>query len=96
MGRASSQCLIIVLSIVARTFRKVEQATPSCRALGSGNDLWADLKGDHSILAVAAAVCVSSQGSESNNSICSIAMPFSEMIGTTGGARSGTPNGSGP
>ena len=38
MGRASSQCLIIGLSIAARTCRKVAQATPSCRALGSGKE----------------------------------------------------------
>ena len=38
MGRASSQCLVIGLSIAARTCRKVAQATPSCRALGSGNE----------------------------------------------------------
>ena len=37
MGRASSQCLVTGLSTVARTCRKVEQATPSYRAMGSGN-----------------------------------------------------------
>ena len=44
MGRASSQCLVIGLSTAARTCRKVAQATPSCRALGSGNKLQADLQ----------------------------------------------------
>ena len=34
VGRASSQCLVIGLSIAARSCRKVAQATPSCRALG--------------------------------------------------------------
>ena len=32
MGRASSQCLVVGLSIAARTCRKVAQAAPSCRA----------------------------------------------------------------
>ncbi len=49
MGRASSQCLVLGLSIAARTCRKVAQATPSCRALGSGNKLYADIQGDQSI-----------------------------------------------
>ena len=35
----SSQCLVAGLSTAARIFRKVIQATPSCRALGSGNEL---------------------------------------------------------
>ena len=39
MGRASSQCLVNGLSVAARSSRKVAQATPSCRALGSGNEL---------------------------------------------------------
>ena len=47
-------------------------------------------------LAVATAECVSSQGSKSNNSLCLIAVPSSEVIGNEGGACSGTPNGSGP
>ena len=38
MGRASSQCLDAGLLTVARTCRMVAQATPSCRALGSGNE----------------------------------------------------------
>ena len=37
MGRASSQCLVTGLSTVARACRKVELATPSYRAMGSGN-----------------------------------------------------------
>ena len=36
---ASSQCLVIGLSTVARTCRKVAQATPSCNALGNVNEL---------------------------------------------------------
>ena len=32
MDKASSQCLVIGLSTAARTYRKVSQATPSCRA----------------------------------------------------------------
>ena len=39
MDRASSQCLVIGLSTVASTWRKVVQATPSCRPLVSGNKL---------------------------------------------------------
>ena len=39
MGRASSQCLYMELSTAARTCRKVAQAAPSCRALGSSNKL---------------------------------------------------------
>ena len=38
MGRASNQCLVIGLSIAARTCRKVAQAAPGCRALGSLSD----------------------------------------------------------
>ena len=38
MGRASSQCLVAGLSTDAKTCRKVAQATPICRALGSGNE----------------------------------------------------------
>ena len=39
MGRASTQCMVVGLLIVARTCRKITQATPSCRALRSGNEL---------------------------------------------------------
>ena len=38
MGMASSQCLVAGLLAVAGTCRKVAQATPSGRALGSGNE----------------------------------------------------------
>ena len=38
MGRASSQCLIYGLLIASRACRKLEQATPRCRALGSGTE----------------------------------------------------------
>ena len=49
MGRASSQCLVAVLLTVARTCRKVAQATPSCRVLGCGIEPQADLVGAWSI-----------------------------------------------
>ena len=39
MGRASSQCLVVGLSRAAWTCRKVAEATPSRRALGSGHEL---------------------------------------------------------
>ena len=39
MSRASSKCLVVGLSIAARTCRKVAQATPSCRVLGSCHKL---------------------------------------------------------
>ena len=39
MGRSFSQCLVVGLSIAARICRKLAQATPSCRALGSGNKI---------------------------------------------------------
>ena len=45
MGRASSHCLVAGLLIVARKCRKVMQATPSCRAVGSGNEPQADFDG---------------------------------------------------
>lgn len=48
------------------------------------------------VLAIAAAGCVSSQGSESNNNLCLIAILSSEGIGATGGSCSGTPIGSRP
>ena len=38
MGRASSQDLVAGLLTVARTCWKMAQVTPSCRALGSGNE----------------------------------------------------------
>ena len=38
MGRVSSQCLLAGPFSVARTCRKVVQAAPSCRALGSDSD----------------------------------------------------------
>ena len=37
MGRASTPCLFVGLLTVTRTCKKVAQAAPSCRALGSGN-----------------------------------------------------------
>ena len=53
--------------VVARTLRKVAQAVPSCRALGSDNDLQAGVGGAQEHLAVAATHHVHSQGTESNN-----------------------------
>ena len=38
IDRASSQCLVAGLLTLARTCRKVAQATPRCRALGSANE----------------------------------------------------------
>ena len=38
IGRAGGQCLFAGLLTAERTCRKVMQATPSCRALGSGID----------------------------------------------------------
>ena len=38
MVMAGSQCLVAGLLTAARTCRKVAQATPSCRDLGSGNE----------------------------------------------------------
>jgi len=43
MGRASSQCLAAWLLVASRTCRKAAQATPTCRALGSGYEPQADL-----------------------------------------------------
>ena len=45
MGWASSQCPVAGLLTVARTYRKVAQATPSCRALGCGIEVHPDLGG---------------------------------------------------
>ena len=47
-------------------------------------------------LAIAATQWVSSQGCESNNSLCLIAMAYYEVIRTTGGACIVTPSGSSP
>ena len=49
MGRAGSQCLVAGVLIVARICRKVAQDTPSCRALGRGNEPQADLGSAQSI-----------------------------------------------
>ena len=38
MGRAIRQCLVAGLLTVARTCRKVAQATLSCRPPGGGNE----------------------------------------------------------
>ena len=47
-------------------------------------------------LAVAAVGCVISQGDESNNSLCWIAVPSPEVTRTISGACSGISSGSGP
>ena len=50
MGRASIQCLVTGLLTVVRTYKKVAQAIiPSCRALGCGNKVQADLGSAQSI-----------------------------------------------
>ena len=43
MGRTSSQCLVPGLLTVSRTYRKLAQATPICRAQESGNEPEANL-----------------------------------------------------
>lgn len=45
MGRTSNQWLLAGLLTVARICRKLAQATPCCRTLGSGNEAYADLHG---------------------------------------------------
>ena len=57
MGRASSQCLVAGLLTVARTCRKVAQATPSCMALGRGNEPQANLGGAWSISQCSGRAC---------------------------------------
>ena len=74
MGRAGSQCLVAGLLTVARTHQKAAQATPSCRALGSGNEFQADLSHVRSIWLWPAG-WMSSHGSESNNGWCLVTMP---------------------
>ena len=49
MGIAYSQCLVAGLLTLVRTHGKVAQATPHCRALGSGNEPRADLGSSQSI-----------------------------------------------
>ena len=98
MVRASSQCLVIGLSTAARP----AGSSKACCAgrwhrlllvAGCWKVVITSRWPDH--LAVAAAGCVSSQGSESNNSLYLIATLF-WGVGTTGGVCSGTPIGSGP
>ena len=95
MGRANSQCLVPRPLTVARTLGAVELAAPGCSALGSGSDHQAP-----EALVMAAAGCVHSQGSESNNRWCSVAVPFSamtpEVTGATGGTCSWTLSGGEP
>ena len=57
MDRASSPCLVAGLSTAARTCRKAAEATPSCRALGGGNELQADLQGDRAFGSCNSRVC---------------------------------------
>ena len=66
MGRASSQFLVAGLLTAARTYRKVAQATPSYRALGSGNEPRQFYKMPRAF-GSGTAGCVSSWGSESND-----------------------------
>ena len=49
MHRASSQCPVAGLLIVAKTCGKVVQVMFSCRVLGRGNEPQADLGSAHSI-----------------------------------------------
>ena len=80
---------------VARILGKMAQAAPSCRALGSDSDLQAGV----GTFGSGSRGCVHSQGSESNNGWCSLAMPScvltSEVTGATGRACSQTPTDSG-
>ena len=85
---------------VARICRKVAQGTPSCRALGSGSDPYTGVGGTQSGLAGAVAWCVHSQGRESNNRWCSVAVPSfaltPEVNGASGVVCSQIPSGDGP
>ena len=103
MGRTSSQCLAIGLSTAARTSSQclaigLSTAARTCRLLLAAGP-WEVVISSRQIFKVTRAFgssssrSVSSQRIESNNSLCSIAMPSSEVIG--GGACSGTPSGSG-
>ena len=49
MGGASCPCMVAELLAVARTYRKVEQGTPICRAVESGNETQAVLGSAQSI-----------------------------------------------
>ena len=91
MSRASSQCLVTGPLTVARTHRKVVQAAPSCRALGSGSDPQAGVGSAQSIwqwqqqgvcifMGVRATLMVWGY----NDLLCAT----SEVTGATGGARS--------
>ena len=100
MGRDGSKCLVAGLLTVARTYGKVMQAIPRCWALGSGRDSQAHV-GSAQCLAVVVAVSghVHSQGSESKNGWCSIAVPSSvltsEVTGASVGICSQNPSGGG-
>ena len=90
MGRASSQ--------LARTHWEVAQATPSCKAPGYGSDPQVGV-GSAQNFAVGA-MCVCSQGSESNNGGAwlqcpSLCWPLS-WLRPQGGVCSQTPNVGGP
>ena len=57
MGRASTQCLVAGFLTIARTCRKVLQATPSCMVLGSGNEPQEDLNDPGAFGSVSSRVC---------------------------------------
>ena len=95
MGKARNQCLVAELLTAARTCRKVAQAIPIAGPWEAVMSL-GRLTRCPEHLAVSVAGCVSSQGSESNNRSCSIAMPSSEVIRAASDACLGTPSGSGP
>ena len=94
MGRASSQCLVAGLLTVARTSRKVVQATPS-QSPGKWYRASGRLRQCLEHLTVAMAGCVCSQGSESNNRWCLVtilsSVVLSEVTGAASGACSQTP-----
>ena len=67
LGRASIQCLVSRPLTMATTHRKVEQTAPSCVALESDCDAQAGVAQHPDHLAMVAAGCYLSQGSEGNN-----------------------------
>ena len=90
MGRASSQCLVAGPLTVIRIHGKVIQAAPSCRDLGKWQRPSGNCKRHHEPWQWAVAEHVHSQGSESNNGWCLVAVPFyvptSEVTGAAEGA----------
>lgn len=100
IGRTCSQCLVAGLLTVGRTHRKVVQAAPNYRALGSGNDSQAGVSSAQSIWQWQQHGVFFSHGNESNNGSCSVAVHSSmlnfEVTGATGDTCSWAPNGSRP